>query len=184
MIECRPPCTTSANTSLQTSAEQSNSVALSSPQGETLPPVGTFESRKRRIRRGPVTSRGGFENGVGQRLRRTSFRSVQRRRDCGPQGSIAGRSSDVRPARLRRVLTCSQSCSKRCCSGRRIRPSPRRRTAKGAPFPKPRSSRNCLGTVSWPFSPILEVLRCELDRVNFGDVFAPFGDFLWNACNS
>src|SRR5882672_1870305 len=40
-----------------------------------------------------------------------------------------------------------------------MRPSPRRRTAKGAPFSSPRSSRNCLGTVSWPFSPIFVVAR-------------------------
>ena len=61
-----PELTASANTSRQTLAEQSNNVALSSPQGETIPPVRTFEFRKRRIRRGPVTTRGWFENRVGR----------------------------------------------------------------------------------------------------------------------
>jgi hypothetical protein len=40
---------------------------LSRPQGETIPPVRTFESRKRRTLRCPVTSRDGFENGARRR---------------------------------------------------------------------------------------------------------------------
>src|SRR5208337_823531 len=71
---------------------------------------------------------------------------------------VARMPSGVNPAAVRLALTRSQSCSKRRCSGRRMRPSPKRRTAKGAPIPNPRSSRNCLGTVSCPFSPILVVV--------------------------
>src|ERR1035441_5411587 len=71
---------------------------------------------------------------------------------------VARRFSVVTPAAVRLDLTRSQSCSKRLCSGSRIRPSPKRRTANGAPIPNPRSSRNSLGTVSCPFSPILVVV--------------------------
>jgi len=66
---------------------------------------------------------------------------------------------DRRPAPVRAALACSQRCSNRCCSGRRTRPSPKRSAAKGAPVLKPRSSRNCFGTVSCPFSPIFVVVR-------------------------
>src|SRR5207244_3718624 len=88
--------TTSARTSLQTFAAQRDNVALSSPQGETIPPVRTFESRKRRILRCPVTSRDSFENGAGRRWLVSSFRSGARKRDCGPRGvSQGGRPASI-----------------------------------------------------------------------------------------
>jgi hypothetical protein len=73
--------TTSAKTSLQTLAAQSDRVALSSPQGDTIPPVRTLESRKSRIRRLLVTSRDGFDHGAGERLPNASFRKGVRKRD-------------------------------------------------------------------------------------------------------
>src|SRR5438105_12544854 len=66
---------------------------------------------------------------------------------------------DRRPAPVSAALACSQRCSNRCCSGRRTRPSLKRSAAKRAPVLKPRSSRNCFGTVSCPFSPIVVVVR-------------------------
>src|ERR1035441_95646 len=48
----------------------------------------------------------------------------------------------------------SHRARKRFCSGTRMRASPTRKTAMGAPVPRPNSSRYCLGIVSCPFSPI------------------------------
>src|SRR5262245_5946130 len=50
-FSCTSSRTTSAKTSLQSRAAQKDKLALSSPQGETIPPVRTSESRNRRIRR-------------------------------------------------------------------------------------------------------------------------------------
>ena len=66
-------------------------------------------------------------------------------------------SSTVTPAADNVELIRSQRASNRPCSGNRINPSPSRSTAKGATCLQAQASRNCFGTVNWPFSPILVV---------------------------
>src|SRR5271156_4660666 len=57
--------TASPSTSRQIPAAQRESTALSSPHGERIPPVRTFESRNNRSLRVPVTSRDASERVVG-----------------------------------------------------------------------------------------------------------------------
>ena len=72
-----PAMMTPSKTNLHTFAAQSDTFALSGPQDDTIPPVTTLESRKRRIRCLPVTSRDRFENGVGKRWTKAQFRSAR-----------------------------------------------------------------------------------------------------------
>src|SRR5262249_50680079 len=107
-------------------AAHQDKIALSSPHGETIPAVSTLESRNNRISCLLVTAPAGpplAAANYGDRLGSTACRSAENTRSRA-SGKLLSTSSVFTPAPLKADPTLGQSCSKRCCSGSRIRPSP------------------------------------------------------------
>jgi hypothetical protein len=136
--------TTSARTNLQSRAAHRDRAALSRPQGETMPPVRTFESRNSRIRRRQLTSPFARElAGVGLSLsERTSCNGGQRRagalRGVLPKWSWA----QDRHARGRNLSACRDAQSAAAVAKEPSR-LPNARQQRAHPY----SSQGLYGTV-------------------------------------
>src|SRR5215467_1330499 len=76
--------TTSAKTNLHSRAAHNDKAALSSPQGETIPPVSTLESRNRRIRRCVLTPHDVRESADAELSAWNSFCSGEQKRAFAP----------------------------------------------------------------------------------------------------